>query len=51
VERLQVKQRGHITKSVGDRTLPTEAIIYLVQMGYDNGVIELIGITKETTVK
>ncbi|KFA94992.1 MULTISPECIES: type IV conjugative transfer system protein TraE [Vibrio] len=51
VERLQVKQRGHVTKSVGDRTLPTEAITYLVQMGYDNGVIELIGITKETTVK
>lgn len=47
VETLQFKQSGRLIKTVGDRTLPSELVTYIVQMGYDDGVIELIGIKKQ----
>ncbi|TFH89370.1 type IV conjugative transfer system protein TraE [Vibrio ouci] len=47
IENMQFKQTGHLIKTVGDRTLPSERVTYLVQMDYSNGVIELIGIKKQ----
>ncbi|ELY5141993.1 type IV conjugative transfer system protein TraE [Vibrio vulnificus] len=47
IENKQFKQTGHLTKTVGDRTLPPELVTYTVQMDYSNGVIELIGIKKQ----
>ncbi|EJX5614650.1 type IV conjugative transfer system protein TraE [Vibrio parahaemolyticus] len=48
---LQIKQTGRLLKSVGDRDLPPEDVTYVVQMAYENGVIELRGITKEEPKK
>lgn len=47
IENRQFKQTGHLIKTVGDRTLPSELVTYIVQMNYSDGAIELIGIKKQ----
>ncbi len=48
---LQIKITGNLTKSVGDRFLPTEEATYAIQMGYDYGVIELLGIKRMESIQ
>lgn len=47
LESMQIKQKGQLIKTVGDRELPAEEVTYIVQMAYDNGLLELHGIMKE----
>lgn len=47
LDAMQFKQTGTLVKTVGDRTLPEETVTYVVQMRYDRGFIELIGIKQE----
>lgn len=49
LESMQLKQTGMLTKTVGERTLPIEEITYVVQMQYDDGLLELVGIKKQGT--
>ncbi|QFT13606.1 type IV conjugative transfer system protein TraE [Vibrio sp. THAF190c] len=47
LDAMQFQQTGTLYKSVGDRDLDPEKVTYRVQMSYPNGVLELMGITKQ----
>ncbi|ENM5751823.1 type IV conjugative transfer system protein TraE [Vibrio mimicus] len=47
LDSMLFRQTGMLTKTVGERALPAEEVTYIVQMRYDEGLLELVGIKKE----